>query len=164
MDVSNAFSHGDLDEEIYMTLPPDMLLANDQRVWRLRKSLYGLKKANKNWYQKITTSLQTFGYTQSSVNYTLFFKYTSTSYTCLLIYVDDLIISRDDEKKIIVLKSHLQNQFHIKDLGKLKYFLGIEVSQFSLGIFISLRKYSIPMKHHSSSSFDDPFDEWSIIV
>lgn len=73
-----------------------MLPIDDKRVCKLKKSLYGLKQANRNWYEKLTKAL-IFGYTQSHVDYILFFQKTQTSYTCLLIYVDDLIISGDDE-------------------------------------------------------------------
>lgn len=65
MDVSNAFLHGDLQEEIYMSPPPSMLPNEDSRVCRLKKSLYGFKQANRNWYQKLTEALLNFGYTQS---------------------------------------------------------------------------------------------------
>jgi len=65
----------------------------------------------------------------------------------LLIYVDDIIISGDDTSAITALKQHLHSQFNIKDLGKLKYFLGIEVSQSSKGIYISQRKYALDILH-----------------
>lgn len=134
---------------------------------KLKKSMHGLNLANRNWYQKLTSSLLVFGYSQSHANYTLFYKTTSSSYTCLLIYVDDLIITRNEEE-IQILKSHLHTHFHIKGLGKYNYFLGIEISQSTKGIFLSQRKYSlaillefsqlgsspssIPMKHHPSTS------------
>lgn len=96
MDVSNAFLHGDLSEEIYMSPPPGMLSTDDSRVYKLKKSLYGLKQANRNWYEKLTSALTKFEYKQSHSDYTLFFKSKNNSYTCLLIYVDDLIIVGDD--------------------------------------------------------------------
>jgi len=127
--------------------PPDMLLLDDSRVCKLQKSLYGLKQANHIWYQKLTNALLEFGYTQSNADYTLFFKSTESNYTCLLIYVDDIIISGDYEGEISNLKLHLHQQFHIKDLGKLKYFLGIGVSQSSKDIYISQRKYALDILH-----------------
>lgn len=117
------------------------------KVCKLKKSFYGLKQANRNWYQKITNALISFDYTQSHADYTLFFKSTDTSYTRLLIYVDDLIISGNDDGAIVDQKSHLHDVFHIKDLGKLKYFLDIEVSQSSNGIYISQRKYALDILH-----------------
>lgn len=124
-----------------------MLPSNDKRVCKLKKSLYGLKQANKNWYKKLTNALVSFGYTQSHVGYTLFFKNTESFYTCLLIYVDDLIISCDNETEINILKEHLYKQFYIKDLSKLKYFFGIKVSQSKQGVSISQRKYALDILH-----------------
>ena len=147
MDVSNAFLHGDLQEDIYMTPPPGLLPPSDTRVCKLSKSIYGLKQANRNWYQKLSAVLLNFNYTQSEVDHTLFFQSTETSYSCLLVYVDDLIITGNDPTAIDALKLHLHRHFNIKDLGKLKYFLGIEVSQSAEGIFISQRKYALDILH-----------------
>jgi len=128
MDVNNAFLHGDLEEEIYMVPPQGLLPEGDPRVCRLHKSLYGLKQASRNWIHKLSSSLFTLGFLQSKVEPTLFYLRTVSSYTCVLIYVDDLVIAGDDLPAIASLKDHLRSLFHIKDLGNLKYFLGIEVS------------------------------------
>lgn len=95
-------------------------------------------------------------YVQSHANYTLFYKLTSSSYTCFLIYVDELIILVGSENEISLLKTHLHNQFHIKDFRKLKYFLGIEVSQSSRCIFISQRKYDLDILHEFSQLGTSP--------
>lgn len=100
IDVSNAFLHGDSSENIYKSPLPSMLPSGDSRVCKLKKSLYGFKQVNRNWYQKLTNSLVNFGHTQSHVDYTLFFKSSGESYTYLLIYVDDFIISCNDEEVI----------------------------------------------------------------
>jgi len=61
----------------------------------------------------------------------------------LVVYVDDIVITGDDETGIRQLKEHLSQQFHTKDLGLLKYFLCIEVAQSAYGIIINQRKYSL---------------------
>lgn len=165
MSVSNVFPRIDLSEKIYMTSALGMLPNIDNRVCRLKQPMYGLKQVNMNWFQKLTTSLYLIGFTQSHVDYNLFYKIKNTSYTRQL-NVHDLVILDDDESEISLLKPHLHTQFHIKDLGKLKYFLSIEVSHSTQSIFISQRKYvldilhkfgqlgtsqsSIPMKHQTS--------------
>ena len=59
----------------------------------------------------------------------------------LVVYADDIVITRSDSKGISYLKSFLHSQFHTKDLGMLRYFLGIEVMRSKRGIFLSQRKY-----------------------
>ena len=112
MDVNNAFLHGDLEEEIYMVPPQGLLLDGDSRVCKLTKSLYGLKQASRNWFHKLSNSLLYLGYTQSKVESTLFYLQTSSNYTCILIYVDDLIIAEDDPSTIASLKDHLISLSH----------------------------------------------------
>lgn len=107
MDVSNAFLHSDLAEDIFMSLPLGMMPPGDNRVCELKKSLYGLIQANRDQYHKLTSALINCSYSQSHANYALFFKSHNTSYTCLLIYVDDLVIVGNDESEIANLKDHL---------------------------------------------------------
>ena len=59
----------------------------------------------------------------------------------LVVYVDDIVITKSDSNGISFLKSFIQSQLHTKDLGMLRYFLGIEVMQSKHGIFLSQRKY-----------------------
>nr|GEV27844.1 retrovirus-related Pol polyprotein from transposon TNT 1-94 [Tanacetum cinerariifolium] len=67
LDINNAFLHGDLDEEVYMKIPKGFTKEGDTRVCRLRKSLYGLKQASRNWYKKLTSFLLSLNYEQSKV-------------------------------------------------------------------------------------------------
>ena len=142
-DVKNAFLHGDLEEEIYMEIPPGF--GNDldkNKVCRLKKALYGLKQSPRAWFGKFTKVMIAVGFKQSQGDHTLFFKRSKTGgVTILLVYVDDIIVTGDDEREIEVLKQCLVKEFEIKQLGKLKYFLGIEVAHSKKGIFISQQKY-----------------------
>ncbi|RVW45537.1 Retrovirus-related Pol polyprotein from transposon RE2 [Vitis vinifera] len=119
MDVHNAFLHGDLEEEVYMKLPPGFESSDPNLVCRLRKSLYGLKQAPRCWFAKLVTALK--GY----------------------VYVDDLIISGNDSAALKTFKAYLSDCFKMKDLGVLKYFLGIEVARSSAGLFLCQRKYTL---------------------
>lgn len=112
-------------------------------VCRLNKSLYGLKQASRNWYSKFSVAIQKAGYKQSMADYSLFTQVYGDSFTAILIYVDDMIITGNDPIAIAILKRFIHKQFCIKDLGRLKYFLGIEVAQSKEGISISQRKYTL---------------------
>ena len=86
------------------------------------------------------------GYKQIQGDHTLFIKHSiSRGVTSLIVYVDDIIVTGNDEKKNNTLKRCLAKEFEIKDLGKLKYFLGIEVARSKQGIFISQHKYVIDL-------------------
>lgn len=141
MDVHNAFLHGDLHEEIYMVLPPGLRRQGENLVCRLHKSLYGLKQASRQWFSKFSEAIRSAGYTQSKADYSLFTRKVGASFTALLIYVDDILITGNDLTAIDALKSFLNKRFRIKDLGDLKFFLGIEIARSKKGIFISQRKY-----------------------
>ena len=144
MDVHNAFLHGDLAEEIYMSLPPGLQRqGEDHLVCRLHKSLYGLKQASRQWFAKFFEAMYSVGFIQSIADYSLFTRKQGMSFTVLLIYVDDILITGNDPVNIAATKQFLHKHFHIKDLGDLKYFLGIEVSASKNEIFISQRKYGL---------------------
>ena len=94
---------------------------------RLRKSLYGLKQCPHAWFGKFSQAVETFGMKKSKSDHSAFHKNFSSGIILLLVYVDDIVITKSDSKGILSLKSFLHSQFHIKDLGMLKYFLGVKV-------------------------------------
>ncbi|CAL2239859.1 unnamed protein product [Prunus armeniaca] len=142
-DVENAFLHGDLEEEVYMDLPPGCNSAPDKKnqVCKLKKSLYGLKQSPKAWFGRFTKSMKNFGYTQSNSYHTMFLKHDEGKLTAFIVYLDDIIVTRNDAKEQLKLQKYLSQEFEMKDLGDLKYFLGIEVGRSKTGIFLSQRKY-----------------------
>ncbi|RVW76661.1 Retrovirus-related Pol polyprotein from transposon RE2 [Vitis vinifera] len=156
LDVNNVFLHGDLNEEVYMQLPPGFSTPTDHRVCKLKKSLYGLRQASRQWYSKLSSSLLKFGFSQAKADSSLFIRQTSTSFIALLIYVDDVIIASNDLKEIDVVKKFLHESFTIKDLGELKYFLGIEVARSAKGIVLSQRKYALDILKDSGFSGSKP--------
>ncbi|GKE49022.1 cysteine-rich receptor-like protein kinase 8, partial [Tanacetum coccineum] len=111
-------------------------------VCKLKKSLYGLKQAPKQWFSKLSNALIGFGFTQSKTDYLLFVKKKDQSFTVVLVYVDDLLITGNNEDQICSIKSQLSFVFHVKDLGEISYFLGLEVCKSSQGIFISQHIYT----------------------
>ena len=134
MDVHNAFLHGDLEEEVYMQFPPGFRTNDKNMVCRLHKSLYGLKQAPRCWYAKLATSLLEYGFEKNVKDHSLFAYNKGGVRIHVLIYVDDLIITGSSVTAINEFKEYLSNCFKMKDLGILRYFLGIEVARSPLGM------------------------------
>jgi hypothetical protein len=146
MDVKNAFLHGDLEEEVYMKLPPGHPQSSDSSVvCKLHKSIYGLKQSPRAWHAKLSSSLQELGFLRSASDSSLFVRHVSDETLVVLVYVDDLIIAGNSNHAISQLKSTLQSRFPIKDLGHLNYFLGIEMAGSSKGLFLNQRKYILDL-------------------
>ncbi|XP_074315329.1 uncharacterized protein LOC141651520 [Silene latifolia] len=93
MDVHNAFLHGDLDEEVYMKIPPGFSRGKEGKVCRLKKSLYGLRQAPRCWFAKLTTALKDYGFKQSHSDYSLFSYSQNQVRLFILVYVDDPVIA-----------------------------------------------------------------------
>uniref|UniRef100_A0A2N9I2A6 Reverse transcriptase Ty1/copia-type domain-containing protein n=1 Tax=Fagus sylvatica TaxID=28930 RepID=A0A2N9I2A6_FAGSY len=144
MDVKNAFLNGDLLEEVYMQPPPGYPDSQNQ-VCRLRRALYGLKQAPRAWFAKFSSVVAQQGFTPSSYDSALFIRHTSTGITLILLYVDDMIITDDDTAGIRDLQKFLSQQFEMKDLGTLSYFLGLEVTSSSDGYYLSQAKYAFDL-------------------
>jgi hypothetical protein len=145
-DVKNAFLHGDLEEEVYMDVPPGYTVSSgDQTVCRLQRALYGLKQSPRAWFGRFSLAMKKYGFQQSNSDHTLFLKHNKGRVTALIIYVDDMIITGNDTEEISKIQRQLGTEFEMKNLGGLKYFLGIEVARSNEGIFISQRKYVLDL-------------------
>jgi len=145
LDVSNAFLHGDLTEDVYMTIPPGIQGYPCSHCCKLRKSLYGLKQASRRWYEKLHLLLLSCGYQQAQADHSLFIKNHGIDFTALIIYVDDIVLAGNCLHEIDTVKQILNSNFHIKDLGNLKYFLGLEVNVSDTGISICQQKYCLEL-------------------
>ncbi|GKB71616.1 ribonuclease H-like domain-containing protein [Tanacetum coccineum] len=143
MDVNNAFLYGDLKEEVYMLPPPGFFKKSE----RLIKSLYGLKQAPRQLNQKLLEALLEAGFEQSKNDHSVFIKNKGDVNLYLLVYVDDLVITGNNNGEIDNFKSFLNKKFKIKDLRKLKYFLGIEVLKTKRGLCLNQRKYCLELLH-----------------
>ena len=143
MDVHNVFLHGELDEEVYMQMPLGFASPTLGKVCRLRKSLYGLRQAPRCWFAKLAAALTSYRFKQSYYDYSLFTYEAQHIQLNVLVYVDDLIIFGNDGTVVQQFKDYLSRCFHMTDLGKLNYFLGIEVARNSDGIFLCQRKYTL---------------------
>jgi hypothetical protein len=129
-DVKNTFLYGELSEEVYINFLLGCMIPTklSQKVCRLKKSLYGLKQSSRAWFERFTKSMIAFSYHQSNSNHTLFLKKQQGKITALIIYVDDMVVTGNDPEERKALQNYLSKEFEMKDLGDLKYFLGIKVS------------------------------------
>ncbi|XP_071694263.1 uncharacterized mitochondrial protein AtMg00810-like [Rutidosis leptorrhynchoides] len=114
-------------------------------VCRLLKSLYGLKQANRQWFTKLTSYLLTQGFCQSYADTSLLTFAKDSIFLAIVIYVDDLLITGNNESLISTLKDNLHKTFSIKDLGNTNYYLGIEFLRTKEGITMSQRKYALEL-------------------
>ncbi|PHT82485.1 hypothetical protein T459_15500 [Capsicum annuum] len=133
LDIKNVFLHGDLEEEVYMEQPPDFVA------------------------QRESSSL--FGMIRSGADHSVFYRHSEANLCIyLVVYVDNIVIIGNDEDGISKLKQHLFQHFQTKDLGGLKYFLGIEVAQFRSDIIISQRKYAFDILEETGMMGCRPID------
>jgi len=106
MDVKTTFLHGDLEEEIYMKQPKGFIVKGEKElVCKLKKSLYGLKQSPKIWYQKFDTFIRGLGFTRSNANHCVYFKLIADHVIYLVLYVDDMLLVRNDKEIIQYLKT-----------------------------------------------------------
>uniref|UniRef100_A0A2N9HTF2 Integrase catalytic domain-containing protein n=1 Tax=Fagus sylvatica TaxID=28930 RepID=A0A2N9HTF2_FAGSY len=122
MDVKNAFLNGDLSEEVYMQPPPGLSHPPD-KVCRLRRALYGLKQAPRAWFAKFSSTVSRLGFSISSYDSALFLRRTG---------------------KVGFKNSRLSSSqnFEMKDLGHLSYFLGLEITSSDDGFYLTQAKYT----------------------
>ncbi|XP_019241462.1 PREDICTED: uncharacterized protein LOC109221428 [Nicotiana attenuata] len=128
-----------------MQTPPGLEVSSSHLVCKLNKSLYGLKQASRQWYDKLTEVLYSRGYVHSMHDYSLFYRKQNSSVVFVAVYVDDVLLTGTDSKEIDQLKVFLHDKFKIKDLGQLHYFLGLEILYKSDGIVVSQRKFVLDL-------------------
>ena len=106
--MKNAFLHGEIEEEVYMKPPPCYSDEYNQgEGFKLKKALYGLKQSPRAWFGRFTTAMKRFSYRQSNSDHTLFLRNSGNQITCLVIYVNDMVITGNNTKEIDRLRSKL---------------------------------------------------------
>ncbi|WOG86417.1 hypothetical protein DCAR_0205621 [Daucus carota subsp. sativus] len=111
-------------------------------VCKLLKSIYGLRQAPHCWFMKLCSALLDFGFKQCACDHSMFVFTQQGSITVFLVYVDDMVLAGNDQGTMTKVKLFLSTRFQIKDLGHLKYFLGLELACSSQGIHLHQKKYA----------------------
>ncbi|KAJ0435806.1 putative RNA-directed DNA polymerase [Helianthus annuus] len=144
LDVNNAFLHGHLTENVFMEQPKGFIDPQfPSHVCKLKKAIYGLKQAPRAWFHRLSLFLLNNGFSCSRADPSLFIYKRDTRMMYLLVYVDDLILTGNHQPTIKSFISCLNKEFAIKDLGKLNYFLGLEVTYTQNGLFLNQSKYTL---------------------
>ena len=102
----------------------------------LSRSLYGLKQAPQAWYQRIAAFLQSLGFRSTRSDASLFVYHQGADTAYLLLYVDEIILTASAPDLLQRLTARLRDEFALKDLGPLHYFLGVEVIRRADGFFL----------------------------
>ena len=105
-----------------------------RHVCKLEKALYGLKQAPRAWYSRLSSKLQSLGFSPSKGDTSLFFYHKHEITIFMLIYVDDIVVTSSSPSAVEALLKDLGKEFALKDLGSLHFFLGIEVKPVKKGL------------------------------
>ena len=144
MDFKTAFLNGNIDETIYM-VQPENYESNDskQLVCRLKRSIYCLKQASRQWYRKFDQVIISFGFKENTVDQCIYLKFSGSKFIILVLYVDDILLASSDVGLLHETKRFLSSKFDMKDLGNASFFMGIQIYRDrSRGIFgLSQKSY-----------------------
>ncbi|GKB55785.1 retrotransposon protein, putative, ty1-copia subclass [Tanacetum coccineum] len=128
MDVKTAFLNGHLSEEVYMEQPEGFVNPKyPNRVCKLKRSIYGLKQASRQWNKRFDDEIKKFGFTQNRDEPCVYLKASGSNVTFLILYVDDILIMGNNIPMLQDVKSYLGRCFAMKDLGEAAYILGIKI-------------------------------------
>lgn len=125
IDFKSAFLNGDLKEEVYLK-PPQGYDPGDGKVWRLRKTLYGLRQSPQCWHEKLTSTLKDFKLVRSTADFSVYIGHFDSHIVILLTHVDDMAITGSSRKKMDDVKTFVKSKFQVEDMGELHFYLAIE--------------------------------------
>lgn len=128
LDVKTAFLNGHLNEEVFMKVPDGFQINDENKVLKLNKAIYGLKQSSRAWNDKVNNVLMELGYKRSKYEPCVFIKQEDNRYTIVTLYVDDFFIFSNSDRETCFIKRELSSRFRIKDLGKVKECLGMQVN------------------------------------
>lgn len=141
-DVKTAFLNGDIDSEIFMKQPEGYeVKGKEEKVCKLKKSLYGIKQAARCWNIKLNEILLKYGFSRGKADTCLYVKQVQHGLLYLLVYVDDIILASPEQGNITEVIQYLKNYIELKLMGDLNFYLGVEVQRKENGFFLSQSHY-----------------------
>nr|GEU91293.1 copia protein [Tanacetum cinerariifolium] len=156
MDVKTMFLNGNLREEVYVSQPDGFVdQDNPNHVYKQKKALYGLKQALRAWYDMLSSFLISQDFSKVSVDPTLFICRNDNDLLLVQIYVDDNIFAASTPKLCDLFAKIMCSEFKMSMMGKISFFLGLQISPSPRGIFINLSKYALEsLKKYDFESCD----------
>ncbi|KAG7588970.1 Zinc finger CCHC-type [Arabidopsis suecica] len=143
LDVKTAFLHGELKEDVYVSQPEGFEKKGEEhKVFKLSKALYGLRQAPRAWNTKLNQILKSLKFLKCSKESAVYRKSEGTKLLLVAIYVDDLFVTGNSIGVIQEFKQGMASKFEMTDLGKLTYYLGIEVRQSKESIELKQEAYA----------------------
>ncbi|CAN6455989.1 unnamed protein product [Victoria cruziana] len=128
MDIKTAFLNGDIEKTIYMVQPENFASGTAKNmVCKLKKSIYSLKQASRQWYYKFHQVIASFGFEANLADKCVYQKFSGSKFVFLFLYVDDILIASNDLGLLYETKKFLSTKFNIKDLGDASFVLGIQI-------------------------------------
>ena len=128
MDVKTAFLNGDLEEEVFMDQPEGFSVeGKGHMVCKLKKSIYRLKQASRQWYIKFNDTITSFDFEENLVDCCIYRKVSGSKIIFIVLYVDDILLATNDLGLLHNTKEYLTKNFEMKDMGEASYVIGIEI-------------------------------------
>ncbi|GJY97529.1 retrovirus-related pol polyprotein from transposon TNT 1-94 [Tanacetum coccineum] len=159
MDVKTTFMNGELKEEVYVSQPEGFVDPDHPtHVYRLKKALYGLKQAPRAWYDTLSRFLLDNNFSKGAVDPTLFNRKTGKHILLIQIYVDDIIFASTNPKACEIFSYEISSKFQMSMMGKMSFFLGLQVSQNLDGIFIDKSKFALEILKKFGMDSCNPVD------
>ncbi|GJY55507.1 retrovirus-related pol polyprotein from transposon TNT 1-94 [Tanacetum coccineum] len=159
MDVKTAFLNGNLREEVYVSQPDGFVDPDKPNyVYKLKKALYGLKQAPRVWYDMLSSFLISNDFSKGLVDPTLFIRREGKELLLVQIYVDDIIFAASTPELCDLFAKIMCSKFKMSMMGKISFFLGLQISQSPRGIFINQSKYALESLKKYGFESCDPVD------